>query len=214
MQAVIVLIILWSLYFVLHSVMASLHVKQYVASRWPGLMPWYRLIFNTVATLALAPPLYVMYRYPGEMLWVWQGVWFYVANGLALAAMAGFLWSLRYYDGSEFLGLTQLRKHTHAIEDLESFQLSPLHRFVRHPWYALAFVLIWTRDMNPAFLVSAVMLSLYFILGSRLEEKKLLRYHGDVYRAYRQKVPALVPLPWRYLGRAEADRLLKQNSPL
>jgi protein-S-isoprenylcysteine O-methyltransferase Ste14 len=211
-QSIIVLIILWMVYFVLHSILASVRVKKYVARHWPGLMPWYRLIFNAVATITLAPPLYVLFRYQGTTLWTWQGPWFFIANGLALAAIAGFLVSLRYYDGSEFLGLNQLRNHTHAVKDLESFQLSPLHRLVRHPWYALALVLIWTRDMNPAFLVTALLLSVYFILGLRLEEKKLLLYHGDIYRLYREKVPALVPLPWRYLTRAEADELLKLDS--
>ena len=32
-------------------------------------------------------------------------------------------------------------------------------------------------------------------------------YHGDAYRRYRERVPALFPLPWRYLSRSEAERL-------
>ena len=207
-QVIITLIILWSLYFVLHSVLASLRTKEYVARRWPSLMPWYRLFFNTVAVLLVMPPLYVMFTYPGRTLWAWEGGWFYIANGIGLLAVAGFIWSLRYYDGGEFSGLKQLRGDVHTVEDQESFHLSPLHRFVRHPWYALAIAIIWTRDMNMAFFVTAVMLSLYFILGSRLEEKKLLRYHGEIYRRYREKVPALLPLPWRYLTRAEAEELI------
>jgi len=207
-QPIITLIILWSLYFVLHSSLASLRTKEYVARHWPSLMPGYRLFFNAVATLFVLPPLYVMFRYPGETLWIWEGVWSYVANGIALLAVAGFLWSLRYYDSGEFSGLSQLRGNTRTVEDQESFHLSPLHRFVRHPWYALGLVIIWTRDMNQAFLVTAVMLSGYFILGLRLEEKKLLRYHGEIYRRYREKVPALLPLPWRYLTRTEAEELV------
>jgi hypothetical protein len=61
--------------------------------------------------------------------------------------------------------------------------------------------------MDPAFLTTAVMITLYFVLGSRLEERKLLVYHGDVYRRYRRLVPSLVPLPWRYLTREQADNL-------
>lgn len=152
-----------------------------------------------------------MFEYPGNTLWTWQGVWFYIANGIALLAIAGFFWSLRYYDGGEFTGLNQLREKTHTVEDQESFHLSPLHRFVRHPWYALGLAIIWTRDMNQAFLVTAVLISAYLIFGSRLEEKKLLRYHGEIYRKYREKVPGLVPLPWRYLTKAEAEELMSSN---
>jgi protein-S-isoprenylcysteine O-methyltransferase Ste14 len=210
-QVIITLIILWSLYFVLHSVLASLRTKDYVARHWPSLMPWYRLFFNAVAILFVLPPLYVMFAFPGRMLWAWEGGWFYVANGIALLAVAGFLWSLRYYDSGEFSGFSQLRANTRTVEDQESFHLSPLHRFVRHPWYALGLAIIWTRDMNQGFLVTAVMISAYFILGLRLEEKKLLQYHGEVYRRYREKVPGLLPLPWRYLTKAEADELISSG---
>lgn len=55
-QSIIALIILWSLYFVLHSSLASLKIKEYVARQWPFLMPWYRLFFNVAAILFLLPP--------------------------------------------------------------------------------------------------------------------------------------------------------------
>jgi hypothetical protein len=66
-----------------------------------------------------------------------------------------------------------------AAEDQERFHLSSLHRFVWHPWYSLGLVIIWTRDMAPTFLVTAVMITLYFAVRSGLEERKLLVYHGE-----------------------------------
>lgn len=73
---------------------------------------------------------------------------------------------------------------------------------------SLGLVLVWTRDMDPAFLTTAVMITLYFLLGSRLEERKLLVYHGEIYRQYRQLVPSLIPLPWKYLSREKARMLV------
>jgi protein-S-isoprenylcysteine O-methyltransferase Ste14 len=61
--------------------------------------------------------------------------------------------------------------------------------------------------MDLAFLVTAVVMTLYFIFGAHLEEQKLIIYHGEKYRRYRELVPGLVPLPWRYLSRAQADGL-------
>jgi protein-S-isoprenylcysteine O-methyltransferase Ste14 len=61
--------------------------------------------------------------------------------------------------------------------------------------------------MDPAFLTTAAMITLYFIFGSRLEESKLLVYHGERYRSYRRQVPGLIPLPWRYLTRDQARDL-------
>jgi protein-S-isoprenylcysteine O-methyltransferase Ste14 len=200
----------WLGYFALHSVLAGLSAKRWVARRWPSLLPYYRLVFNLLAVVLLLPPLYLTFTLPGEPLWAWRGAWGWVANGLALAALAGFWYSLRLYDMGEFLGLRQWRAQHSRVEDQERFRISPLHRFVRHPWYALALVLLWTRDMPPALLLTALLVSGYFVLGSRLEERKLIAYHGAAYREYRRRVPALIPVPWRVLSRAEARRLEAQ----
>jgi protein-S-isoprenylcysteine O-methyltransferase Ste14 len=204
---ILILAGMWMTYFVIHSLLASLRMKRWMAGKWPALMPLYRLVFNGLALLLLIPPLWFTFSLPGTAIWVWGGPWFWLANGMALLACAAFFWSLRYYDGSEFLGLRQWRSSMHSVEDQERLHISPLHRFVRHPWYSLGLVLIWTRDMDPALLVSSVVITLYFVVGSRLEERKLMVFHGDLYRHYARQVPSLVPLPWRYLSREEAQRL-------
>lgn len=197
----------WLAYFLLHSLLAALPVKRWVAARWPNAMPGYRIGFNLLAVVLVVPLLYLTWVLPGEPLWAWHGVWAWLANGLALAALALFAYSLRHYDTAEFLGLRQWRAAETRVEDQERLRISPLHRYVRHPWYSLALVLIWTRDMPPAFLVTAVAASVYFVLGSRLEERKLLTYYGAAYRSYRHRVPALLPLPWRRLTAAQAAAL-------
>ena len=63
--------------------------------------------------------------------------------------------------------------------------------------------------MNAAMLLSAVLASVYFIVGSHLEEKKLLVFHGDVYRRYMEKVPGLLPWPGKSLTAAAADQLAR-----
>lgn len=200
----------WLLYFVLHSILASLLVKTWVARHWSGFMPWYRLFFNATASILILPPLYMTFTASGDPVWAWRGGWFYLANGVALLAILGFLLSLRFYDGSEFIGLRQLRNRECRVEDQESFQLSPLHYYVRHPWYFLGLILIWTRDMPPAMLLTAISATLYFVIGTVLEERKLLVYYGDAYRQYQRRVSALIPLPWRHLDGESAKRLISQ----
>lgn len=200
---------LWLGYFCLHSILASLKVKGWVAAHYPEQMPLYRLSYNILAVLLLLPILWLMAHNPGPVVWAWRGASVWLANGLALAAVAGFLYSLKSYDGSEFLGLRQLRSNCRQVADQERLHLSPLHRYVRHPWYFFGLVLIWTRDMNAALLLSSVMMTVYFIMGSKLEEKKLVVYYGDVYRQYMRQVPGLFPLPWKSLSEAEATELVK-----
>lgn len=207
----VLLLLCWIGYFALHSILASLAVKRWVAATFPNLMPYYRLAFNILAVLLLLPILWLTYRDPGPVLWRWQGIAAWLANGLALAAMFGFLLTLRSYDMREFLGFRQLKFHVRKVEDQEHFHLSPFHRFVRHPWYFFGLVIIWTRDMYAATLLSSVIISLYFAIGSRLEEKKLLVYHGDTYRRYMARVPGLIPLPWKSLSAEEAEALSRQK---
>lgn len=201
----------WLAYFLLHSLLASLAVKRWMAQRFPNLMPAYRLFYNAVAVLLLLPPLAMTFLFRGAPLWQWTGFWHWVSLGLTGAAVLGVVWSLRFYDGQEFSGIRQWRGDIRSVEDQERMHISPLHRYVRHPWYSLGLVLVWSRDMDPAFLTTALAITLYFAIGSRLEERKLMVYHGDAYRTYRTRVPSLIPLPWRFLTKDEAQ-LLEQKA--
>jgi protein-S-isoprenylcysteine O-methyltransferase Ste14 len=197
----------WIAYFALHSLLASLWLKRVVAARRPQWLPAYRLAFNALAVALILPLLILTFGQEGPLLWQWRGAWGWLGNGLAALAVLGFVWSLRAYDSGEFLGLRQWRARERRVEDQERFHISPLHRFVRHPWYSLGLVILWTRDMDAARLLAATLATAYILIGMRLEERKLIAYHGERYRAYRTRVPALVPLPWRWLDRETAARL-------
>lgn len=209
-----VLIAAWTTYGVVHSLLASLWFKNRVAGRWPAAPRYYRLLFNLLASLLLLPPVVLVYRWQGEPLWEWTGMGFLFANGSAALAVLGFLLTLRDYDTAEFLGTRQWRESARSVEDQEYLHISPFHRFVRHPWYFFGLVVLWTRDMDTTLLISAICITFYFWLGSLLEERKLQIYHGGVYATYRSKVPGLIPLPWRYLSRVEANELAKKYRDL
>lgn len=198
----------FTLYFLIHSAMASLRLKNYVVLNYPHLLKFYRIVFNVTAILLLIPLLGYMQLYQSPQLWQWSGLWHWLADGLAVLAIIGFLWTLTEYDGKEFLGLSQLKSKCTSVNDLEAFHISTPHRFVRHPWYFFALVILWTRDINVTQCVSYSLMSLYFVFGSMLEEKKLLQYHGDKYSQYCRHVPRLFPLPWRYLTLTKAKKLL------
>ena len=61
--------------------------------------------------------------------------------------------------------------------------------------------------MDPALLVSALMVSAYFVVGARLEEAKLVVEFGAAYRHYMTRVAGLLPLPGRTLSAGEAARI-------
>ena len=108
----------------------------------------------------------------------------------------------------EAMGNKEDKQTILAVDDQAPMSLSFAHRFVRHPWYFLGLVIIWTREMNTAFLLTAVTLTLYLLIGSRQEEKKLVACYGEQYRRYQASVPGLVPRPWCYISRQQAEEIL------
>ena len=201
---------IWLAYFAIHSILASLRVKGWVSQQLPDFMPAYRLTFNIIAVALLAFPVWLLVTGQRVVIWQFEGWLSWLMNGIAVLAILAFVISMKYYDGQEFLGLRQLKDQEKRIEDQENLHISPFHRFVRHPWYCFALVLIWTRPMDSLMLVSAIFMTLYFFLGSKLEEEKLKHYYGDVYKNYIQRVPGLIPLPWKYLTRTEAEALINE----
>ena len=204
----------WIVYGFIHSLLASEGAKQLAQKVFPNGFRAYRLTYNLLASVLLLIPIWLMFNYTGELLWHWPDRLRWIMNGAAIAALAAFAFSLRMYDNAEFLGLRQLSCPADKVSQIPPMSLSTAHRFVRHPWYFYALVILWTREMNAALLTSAVVITLYFVIGSRLEERKLVGCYGEAYRTYQRRVPALIPLPWRFLSRKEADGILgraKQN---
>lgn len=199
----------WLLFFAIHSFSASHGFKARVAACCPRLARRYRLFYNLFSGVTVLIPLAIVLLQPGPILWQWSGAWQWVMNLLAILAIIGFLSSSKHYDMAAFLGLREGNGSIGVAG--EPFTLSPFHRYVRHPWYFFGLILIWTRDMSLSWFITSVLASLYFIIGSRWEEDKLIQEYGDVYRQFQKRVPGLIPRPWKYLRQDEATALSRQQ---
>ncbi len=207
------LALVWALYFAAHSLLATRTLKSEAARLWPRGARAYRLAYNLLAVLLLAPPLWLTFALDGPAVIQWRGWAWWLAQGAATFAILGFVASLRAYDMEHFLGLRQWREEgitDGGVEPWEPLRVAGLHRYVRHPWYFLGLVVLWTRDLNLAGLVTAGAITVYLVVGSRLEERKLVAAYGEAYADYRRKVPGLIPLPGRGLSREQADALARR----
>jgi protein-S-isoprenylcysteine O-methyltransferase Ste14 len=74
------------------------------------------------------------------------------------------------------------------------FRTPMLYKYIRHPLYvgwALAF---WaTPTMTLGHLLFAGSLTIYMVLAARIEERDLVDYYGDAYRAYQRRVGQFMP---------------------
>lgn len=72
------------------------------------------------------------------------------------------------------------------------------YKYVRHPLYVGWFFAFWpTPTMTVAHLVFAVITAAYILVAIQLEERDLIRMHGDAYVNYRNRVPMLIPFSRR-----------------
>jgi methanethiol S-methyltransferase len=78
------------------------------------------------------------------------------------------------------------------------FSTPGAYNFVRHPLYLGWFFAFWsTPTMTVAHLVFAVLTTAYILVAIQLEEKDLVKIHGQAYIDYRDRVPMLIPFSRR-----------------
>ncbi len=105
---------------------------------------------------------------------------------LAAGAVVLLLGGALQYDPLAFVGLR-------ASPPSASLRVGWAGRVVRHPWYCATLMLVWARAVDAATVVTAAVLSLYLILGTLHEERRLVREFGDAYRQYQRTSPMLAP---------------------
>lgn len=180
-----------ALYCILHTILADPDLMRPVYYRW-----WYRFFYVTQSVLLFIPLLLMFYILPSRPFFT-PGVFMTAVLAVIwIAGMAFGLFAVRSYDNFSFLGISQLQKGLRGEQYI--YERPKLTRkgalaYVRHPYYSVSILLIWARPMTYKDLYLNILLTVYFLLGTINEERKLRKEFGQEYLDYANDVPALVP---------------------
>jgi len=169
-----------------HSIFATQHCKDIFYQL--GLNPkTYRLGYTLVAIALTVLWLGFVHQLPDTWLYHMHG-WI---NGLMRAAQLVGLWiivlSLRAIDAPSFLGLRTI------ADDQDNFVERGIYRHVRHPMYSgVILVLLASPVQTVNSLNLFAIIILYFIIGSRFEERRMQTIHPE-YVDYQRRVSAFIP---------------------
>jgi len=64
---------------------------------------------------------------------------------------------------------------------------------VRHPMYFAVIIYLWCQTFRLSDVLVNAVLTVYVIIGTILEERKLVLEFGDPYVQYQKEVPMLIP---------------------
>src|SRR6266496_875277 len=184
---------LLALFAVQHSVMARKWFKEW----WTRIVPQQieRSTYVLFSSLALIL-LFWQWRPLGGVIWSIENP----AGRLVLHGLFAFGWGLVLFatfliNHFDLFGLRQVWLHLMGRPYVTLHFATPgPYRLVRHPLYVGWVFAFWmTPTMTLAHLLFSVATTAYILLAIQLEERDLVREHGEAYERYRRSVPMLVP---------------------
>jgi protein-S-isoprenylcysteine O-methyltransferase Ste14 len=185
--------IIWACWCVIHSL---LNADGFIAKALPTgsrVRPFYRLLYSLGSAVTLFLVYWVTPRENDMVLWKWGGPLVVVQGVTWIIALAiGYL-SFRLISVWDFLGFTALGIGEGRKEASDRLIISGIYGEIRNPLFLAGLLLLWGRNLTRTGLVINIILSLYLLIGTWIEEKRLLRKFGDEYLQYMSRVPRFIP---------------------
>jgi protein-S-isoprenylcysteine O-methyltransferase Ste14 len=191
-------VLLWVLWCSLHSTLIASKVTDYMEKKLGDRFRFYRLFFNTLSLVTLVPPVYYSYSIRQAPVFRWEDYLVIVKYLLLVASIYLFVAGGRHYSLLYFLGVRQIKtgRAKSILSEGETFDTSGILSAIRHPWYTASIIIIWVGDISLSTFLINIVLTLYFVVGTILEERKLLLQYGERYREYQKNVSMFIPYKW------------------
>ena len=191
----IFLLILWC---IIHSLMIDNKYIKIVENMFKSHFCYYRIFYNIFAIISLLPIISYSYSLPGLIYFQWDGYFIILQACLLIIALILFIAGSKNYNFLQFLGIQQIiDKKTHKSLSKDGIlKREGILNITRHPWYTAFIIILWARELNSTTLIINIIFSVYLVVGTYLEEKKLKADFGEAYINYQNDVSMLLPIKW------------------
>jgi len=194
-QAILVNVVLLGIFAVQHSVMARPGFKAVWTKIVPRPVERSTYVLFSSAALIL---LYWQWRPMTDIVWnvdndiARNAIWAAFAFGWLLVLISTFL--INHFD---LFGLRQVYLYLRETRYTELlFQIASFYKVVRHPLLLGFIIAFWAAPtMTVGHLLFTLATTAYMLVAIQLEERDMVRFHGQAYVEYRQRVRMIVPLP-------------------
>jgi protein-S-isoprenylcysteine O-methyltransferase Ste14 len=192
-EAVVINLVLLSVFAVQHSVMARQGFKRW----WTRIVPHSveRSVYVLLASLVLIM-LFAHWRpIPGVVWTVSNPVLAQAIQGVSLLGWGIVLLSTLLINHFELFGLRQVFANLMGWTlPAPQFRTPMLYKTVRHPLYFGFIMAFWAAPtMTVGHLLFAAVTTAYILVAIVLEERDLIDAFGEEYREYRQRVAMIIP---------------------
>ena len=196
---VLIIIIFFALYCIIHSILASKKVKIQFKKTFGDLIAFYRLLYNLFAlgTLYL---IYDISPKPHFIIYDLSNPYDLLVLIPQFLSLAGLFWAFKYICFTEFIGLDQIKRYfeknyTSELDEELTLLIKGPYRYSRHPVYFFSIMfLLFRPTMDLFYLTFFICIVVYFYIGAYYEEKKLTENFGDIYLDYKKSVPQIFPV--------------------
>ena len=152
----------------------------------------YRFYYSVFATVTLVCLIYFQYNMRSSLLWKGAGFHNLIA---CWTAVSGILIMLECM-GKYFLFVSGINAFSRKKSTGSTLETGGLHSYTRHPLYFGTLLFIWSLFFLFPFwsnLIVCALITIYTIIGIRIEERKLIIEFGENYANYSSQVPMLIP---------------------
>lgn len=187
---------LWAAYCYVHSFLISTSFTKAAARLLKKSFAFYRLFYIIFSIVLLIMLINYSSRFEGAIIVTYTFPWSIIRYVFMYGSLLLFFWAFFFnYDSLSFFGIRQILNYNKAatVNPSEAIKKNGLLGVIRHPMYLALIIYLWTQTFRLIDILVNVELTVYVIIGTLLEERKLLLEFGAAYVKYQQEVPMLIP---------------------